>query len=51
MAALVRAFVPACSDAEHELLERTTDVTLTNWNGIKVGRLAAHHSLQKRRGA
>jgi L-asparaginase II len=51
MAALVRAFVPARSDAEHEVLERTTDVTLTNWNGIAVGRLAVHPSLTKRRGA
>jgi hypothetical protein len=51
MAALVRAFVPARGDAEHELLERTTNVTLTNWNGIEVGRLAAHPRLQKRFGA
>ena len=51
MAALVRTFLPARDDAEQEVLERTTNVTLRNWNGLEVGRLAPHPDLQKRKGA
>jgi L-asparaginase II len=40
MAALLRRLVPARSDAEHGLLAELSNVTLRNWRGIDVGRLA-----------
>jgi L-asparaginase II len=47
MAALLRRFVPAKSDAEAALLAELSNVTLRNWRGIEVGRLAAHETLSQ----
>jgi L-asparaginase II len=41
MAALVCRFLPVRNDAEHELLAGLSNVTLRNWRGIEVGRLAS----------
>jgi L-asparaginase II len=51
LAALVRAWVPARDAGQRELLESLTNVTLSNWNGIEVGRLAAAEGLPKRASA
>jgi L-asparaginase II len=41
MAALLRRFVPARDDSQAALLAELSNVTLRNWRGIEVGRLAA----------
>jgi L-asparaginase II len=41
LAALLRTWVPAQSDAQAALLEALSNVTLRNWRGVEVGRLAA----------
>jgi L-asparaginase II len=46
-AALLQAFVPAQDDAQSALLSRLSIVTLRNWRGIEVGRLAAHAALRR----
>jgi len=46
-AALLERFVPARDDAQAALLARLSDVTLRNWRGIEVGRLAAHAALRQ----
>ena len=45
MAALIEAFV-ALDDAEAGLLRSLSEVTLRNWNGIKVGGLRASQQLR-----
>jgi muconolactone delta-isomerase len=47
MAAMIEALVPLQSDAEHELLATLSNLTLRNWRGLDVGRLAAHPSLRQ----
>ena len=46
MAALIEAFVPLKDDAERGLLAGLSNVTLSNWRGLDVGRLTAHESLR-----
>jgi len=46
-AALLERFVAARDDAQAALLARLSNVTLRNWRGIEVGRLAAHASLRQ----
>jgi L-asparaginase II len=46
MAALIEALVPLHTDSEHQLLAGLSNVTLFNWRGLQVGRLAAHASLR-----
>jgi L-asparaginase II len=45
--ALLAALGTARSDAEHALLAALSDVTLRNWRGIEVGRLAAAAELRR----
>jgi L-asparaginase II len=45
--ALLAALGTARSDAEHALLQALSSVTLRNWHGIEVGRLAAHADLRR----
>jgi L-asparaginase II len=45
MAALLRCWVPTRSESEAALLAELSNVTLRNWRGIEVGRLAANASL------
>jgi L-asparaginase II len=47
MAALIEAWVPLQTDAEHELLSTLSNLKLRNWRGLDVGRLAAHSSLRR----
>ena len=47
MAAMIEALVPLQGDAEHELLATLSNLTLRNWRGLDVGRLAAHPSLRQ----
>jgi L-asparaginase II len=42
MAALLQRFLPVRSDTEAALLAELSNVTLRNWRGIEVGRLAPH---------
>jgi L-asparaginase II len=42
MAALLQRFLPVRSDTEAALLAELSNVTLRNWRGIEVGRLALH---------
>jgi L-asparaginase II len=48
MAALLRAWVPGVRDDEATLWDELRDVTLRNWRGIVVGRLAAGEALHER---
>jgi L-asparaginase II len=45
--ALLAALGTARDDAEHALLAALSNVTLRNWRGIEVGRLAAHADLRR----
>ena len=47
MAALIEALVPLHSDADRALLASLSNLTLRNWRGLDVGRLAAHESLRR----
>jgi L-asparaginase II len=47
MPALLAALGSARSDAEHALLAALSNVTLRNWRGIEVGRLAAAPELRR----
>lgn len=47
MATLIEALVPLHTDGERQLLASLADVTLFNWRGLQVGRLAAHASLRE----
>ena len=47
MAALIEAWVPLRDDAERGLLAGLSNLTLRNWRGAEVGRLAAHESLRR----
>ena len=47
MAALIEALVPLHSDADRALLASLSNLTLRNWRGLDVGRLAAHESLRQ----
>ena len=48
-ALLARLLPPSMlDDADQQLLQGLADVTLRNWNGIEVGRLAAADGLAQR---
>ncbi len=47
MAALIEAFVPLSTPAERGLLASLSSLTLRNWRGLEVGRLAAHPTLRQ----
>jgi L-asparaginase II len=47
MAALLETWVAPRSDAEAALLAGLSDVTLRNWRGLEVGRLAAAAALRQ----
>ena len=47
MAALIEAFVPLHNEDERALLAGLSNVSLRNWRGLDVGRLAAHESLRR----
>ena len=47
MATLIEALVPLHTDGQRQLLASLADVTLFNWRGLQVGRLAAHASLRE----
>ncbi len=47
VAALLAALGTARDDAEHALLDALSNVTLRNWRGIEVGRLAAAPALRR----
>jgi L-asparaginase II len=46
MAAVIEAYV-ALDDGDAAFMRTLSDVTLTNWNGIEVGRLRATTSLRQ----
>jgi L-asparaginase II len=46
MAALIEALLPLQNDAERTLLAGLSNLRLSNWRGIEVGRLAAAESLR-----
>jgi L-asparaginase II len=46
MAALLRTLVPTASDEQAVLLDALSNVTLRNWRGIEVGRIAAQADLR-----
>jgi len=47
MAALIEALLPLPNDTDRALLASLSNVTLRNWRGLEVGRLAAHESLRR----
>ena len=46
MAAVIEALVPLRSDVEEDLLASLSNLTLRNWRGVEVGRLAANEALR-----
>jgi L-asparaginase II len=46
MAALIEGLVPLANDAERRLLAGLSNLTLRNWRGLEVGRLAAHEAVR-----
>ena len=56
MAAVIEGLSPLRNEAERDLLGSLSNLTLRNWRGVEVGRLAAHAALralpaQPKRGA
>ena len=47
MAAVIEACIPLHADGERRLLAGLSNLTLRNWRGIEVGRLAAHDTLRR----
>jgi hypothetical protein len=44
---VIEAWLPLHADGERHLLAGLSDLTLRNWRGIEVGRLAAHEALRR----
>jgi L-asparaginase II len=47
MAAVIEGWLPLLADGERHLLAGLSNLTLRNWRGIEVGRLAAHEALRR----